>query len=98
MAPNRGNPKHEYYTTELQVCQVVFTKRAFVFLKIYQTFFQKGVAFFFDLCYTIMRLRVPLRSQTRLSASTEVYRSGHNGLDSKFCSHFGTSHLKSLDL
>ena len=28
----------------------------------------------------------------------ESYRSGHNELDSKFCSHFGTSHLKSLDL
>ena len=28
----------------------------------------------------------------------ERYRSGHNGADSKFCSHFGTSHLKSLDL
>ena len=28
----------------------------------------------------------------------EAYRSGHNGTDSKFCSHFGTSHLKSLDL
>ena len=30
--------------------------------------------------------------------SMQRYRSGYNGADSKFCSHFGTSHLEPLDL
>ena len=44
------------------------------------SFFEKGVAFFISLWYNIMRLRVSLRSRR---FHTEVYRSGHNGLDSK---------------
>ena len=49
-------------------------------IDIFQTFFQKGIAFSVNLWYNIMRLRDPPILNT---SHTEVYRSGHNGLDSK---------------
>ena len=59
----------------------MLTQKLFAYQqKLFQTFFRKRVAFLGCLWYNIMRLRVPLLSHTFL---TEVYRSGHNGLDSK---------------
>ena len=68
----------------------------------------KGIAFSKELCYNYLRggekpffLTVNLSVILAKSAKIYImqrYRSGHNGADSKFCGHFGTSHLKTLDL
>ena len=49
-------------------------------MEIWESFFEKGIAFLKELWYNIMRLRVTSLSGVH---HTEVYRSGHNGLDSK---------------
>ena len=49
-------------------------------MEIWDSFFEKGIAFLKELWYNIMRLRVTSLSGVH---HMEVYRSGHNGLDSK---------------
>ena len=79
MAPIGGFPNMSIIPQRAFFVKTVFQIRTAT-ERIFQTFFQKGIAILRDLWYNIMRLRgyFPL-----ISLHTEVYRSGHNGLDSK---------------
>ena len=94
--PYRGIPKHGYYTTGIWICQVISKNNPSDFW-FFKTFFEKGVAFFSVLWYTIMRLMVPLRFQTcfiRRCIEVVITVSTRNRVASKIARGFESHRLR----